>query len=463
MDPLLIKKWSSELPNLNNLITDRDFKLESVFPPDSIHAWSTIYTGLKPEEHGILDSIDYLSMKKTDSLVDINIYKGKTFWDILSKHNKKVCVINPFLAYPPWHVNGLMVSGPVFEGGSSLVYPEGSFTLDELPELGGMVDFPNADELTEFIIRSKALTEKLHEFAFKNYKKDSWDLFFVCFLTLDRIKHFLWRYTDETDPTYPGVNPHDSAVKDFYKIFDRVIGEYLKDLDNGTELVVLSDHGHGMRCTKVVHINELLRKEGYLKTRGSSSGKLLRRLVETLKVKALSIGGRFGLADQIYVLAKMIPGKQRKALKKVDYLIDRENSLAYVADLGTANPYGGITVNKNLPEEEHEKVRERIIYLLEGLSDNENNKKTVLWICKREQMILDGEFKEKYPDILFELDAEYGISWNLYAPLFDINPTHSKISGGHRRQGIFISTNSNGKRPERLEHVKDWIVSTVLT
>ena len=32
--------------------------LESVVPADSIPSWTTIYTGLNPAEHGVLESID---------------------------------------------------------------------------------------------------------------------------------------------------------------------------------------------------------------------------------------------------------------------------------------------------------------------------------------------------------------------------------------------------------------------
>ena len=34
--------------------------LRSIFPPDSIPAWTTIFTGRGPADHGCLDSIDYL-------------------------------------------------------------------------------------------------------------------------------------------------------------------------------------------------------------------------------------------------------------------------------------------------------------------------------------------------------------------------------------------------------------------
>jgi Uncharacterized conserved protein len=62
--------------------------------------------------------------------------------------------------------------------------------------------------------------------ASNSSKKEQWDLFFISFLTLDRVKHFMWRYQDPNDPTYPGPNPFERSIKDFYVLFDTIIGEY---------------------------------------------------------------------------------------------------------------------------------------------------------------------------------------------------------------------------------------------
>ena len=50
-----------------------------------------------------------------------------------------------------------------------------------------------------------------------------------------------------------------------------------------------------------------------------------------------------------------------------------------------------------------------------------------------------------FPDILFKLNEKYGVSWQLYSPLFSINPTHKKISGGHKQYGVFFAYNYDGK------------------
>ena len=111
LDYEYIKEHLNELKFFSQLEQkDQLCNLESVVPADSIPSWTSIYTGLNPAEHGIIESIDYLNFKNKIS-GDYSIIKDLSFWDKLSKHGKRVFVFNPFMAYPAWDVNGIMVSG----------------------------------------------------------------------------------------------------------------------------------------------------------------------------------------------------------------------------------------------------------------------------------------------------------------------------------------------------------------
>ena len=63
--------------------------------------------------------------------------------------------------------------------------------------------------------------------------------------------------------------------------------------------------------------------------------------------------------------------------------------------------------------------------------------KVVKWIVHREE-IYQGKFINKYPDITFELYEEHGLGSSLYLPIASLNATHKKISGEHRRHGVFF-------------------------
>ncbi|RJQ56189.1 MAG: hypothetical protein C4526_02020 [Nitrospiraceae bacterium] len=463
LDPFLIDKWRDVLPNFSSMYSDLPQSvLESTFPPDSICAWTSIFTGENPAEHGLLESIDYLSAKKIKNDESRSSYiKGKTFWDIAGKQGKKVCVINPFLAYPAWEVNGVMISGPVFEGGALSAFPEGFVEQYHFPQLGGIVDFPDKKKLPEFITRTQSITEELAETGLKVYQDYDYDLFFITFLTLDRIKHFLWRFTDEDDIYYPGENPFQDSIKQFYVLFDKIVGRYKSSLRDDTTLLVISDHGHGRRCQKCLNLNELLRLKGYLSTSGRGATGALKKIIEKTKVLTIAFMSTFGFQDWIYKIAKFIPN--RKALKKSTYLIDKASSPVTLSNVCGTNPFGGMDISAGSAAE-YEKLREQIIDELMGLNST-LGANAVKWAVRREQLYR-GLHEKRLPDVLFELDGEYGVGMDLFTPLSSRNYTHKKISGGHKKEGILlIYKNSEGiikaKRPESVMGVKDYVLNLI--
>jgi len=439
-DPNLFERWESLLPNLS-LLKRKGFysRLKSVFPPDSIPAWTTIYTGLSPDKHGIIHSIDYLEKNYTTLKFDPHVFKGKTFWDRVGIHGKKVCVINPFLAYPVWPVNGIMVNGPVFVTGENQSYPEDILQKYEIPPLGGIVDFPTKDTLEEFYQKTIKLTLEEAKFGLELLEDVSWDLFFISFLTPDRIQHFLWRYCDKNDPTYPGPNKYENKIKEAYILFDKIVGDFLAKIDSSTTVIVLSDHGHGMRCPKCFNIKEYFRKKGFIVTK-TGKAKYLHYIIEKTKFYALNMIYYFDL--EISGLIKKIPGK--KALKDSSYTTQTNNSLVNIPNLNGSNPYGGIELNKELLDTRginYEEMRENLIKELKELKTPEGEF-VFEYICKREEIYNSSKY---FPDILFKLNEKYGVSWQLYSPLFSINPTHKKISGGHKQYGVFFAFNYNGE------------------
>ncbi len=460
-DPFLLNKWREILPNFSRLYNDMsEIMIESTFPPDSICAWASIYTGKNPAEHGLIESIDYLSSKKHESHQNrSDNFKGITFWDIVGKKGKKVCIINPFIAYPAWEINGIMVSGPVFEGGDISAYPENILTEYNFPSLGGIVDYPDKKELNEFLIRTKDNTERLADVSFKIYKDNKPDLFFMTFLTLDRIKHFFWRFTDEEDVYYPGENPFKDVIKDFYQIFDRIIGQFKDSLPEDTTLLVISDHGHRRRCVNCLNLNEILRQKGYIATKSNGTMGLLNKLVEKTKVLTVSILSLYGLQDWIYKVAKFIPN--RKALKKSTYLIDGDNSSVTLSNLCGTDPHGGINV-KAKSREEYENLRDKIITELMSIN-NTFGKNIVKWAKKREE-IYRGEYEKRLPDIMFELYEGYGVGMNMFTSAITPDYVHKKISGGHRREAVLLvySKNRNTKNirlPNSIIGIKNFILS----
>jgi predicted AlkP superfamily phosphohydrolase/phosphomutase len=446
MDYDLYKKWENELPNLKRLNDDGiSVPLESIYPPDSICAWTTIFTGKDPSEHGLLYSINYLDAnKKLD--IDNSAFKGITFWDDASNSGKKVCIINPFLAYPSWPVNGAMFSGPVFIDGKVESYPNDEKLKYDLPEMGGIVDFPTKKTLSEFYNNTKKSTVKLSDFGQTLLKREKWDLFFITFLTLDRIKHFLWRYQDKEDPTYPGKNPFEDSIKNFYKLFDDIIGKYLSIIDSETNLMIISDHGHKRRSYRILNLNEYLRQKGYL----ISKIKKFRYFdfkfwIEKIKNLVLRLTVLTNMEDSVSKLIRFIPHK--KSLKKSTFATDFNESYAYTdLEFAGKNPYCGIRINKNIIEKNnlnYDEFVQKLISDLLQIIDKKENIKIIKWVKKREE-VYSGKYLDRFPEILIQLNENYGVDLSLYNGLISNSVSHRKISGGHKYSGVLFLKENPG-------------------
>lgn len=459
LDPILIKEWKEILPNFLKLYNyNPNITIESTFPPDSICAWISIFTGQNPAEHGIIENIDYLSSKKIENCKDKTVtFKGKTFWDIASNCGKEVCVINPFLAYPAWKVNGVMVSGPVFEGGQISTYPEEIFNNYMFPSLGGIVAFPDEKNLDKFISTTKYLTEQLSDVSLRLFKERNPDIFFVTFLTLDRIKHFLWRFTDTKDPYYPGENSFKDSIKNFYILFDAIVGEFLNSMDKNTSLLVISDHGHRRKSLNCLNLNEYLRNKKYVKVSGKGMKGVFKKLLEKVKIFTIASLSNYNLQDWIYKIAKIIPN--RKILKKSTYLIDKNKTFVNLSNICGTNHYGGINIKSNT-KEEYEKLRNDVTRDLMDLNTL-LGKNIVKWVKRREQ-VYSGSNEAKLPDLLFELDDDFGVGMDFFTKLITPNYTHRKISGGHKKEAVLMLFSnhdiSNIKRPVSVIGIKDFIL-----
>lgn len=461
MDPKLLERWEPDLPNLAALSSRGARRaLRSAFPPDSVPSWITIYTGEAPANHGILESFNYLDRDFRQFRIDPALFRGRTFWDLASRSGRKVCLINPFLAYPVWEVNGCMVSGPVFEGGESQSFPPEIASRFKLPPLGGIVQFPTRKTLGKFISTTASLTRQLGEFSLELIRELEWDLFFVCFLTLDRTQHFLWRYGDPEDPTYPGPNPYADAIRQAYMLFDTIVGDLASAAGPETAVIVLSDHGHGRRCTRVVNLNELLRRKGWLVSKARS--RLDHRYVlERAKNACLQFASEHDLEDWVFRVARLVPN--RKALKRSAHIVSWGENLAQASYFAGTNPFGGIEVNREKLDEkaiDYEAFRGALIEEILKLEDPTTGQRIARWARRRED-VHKGRCLEVYPDVLFELEDAYGVNWALHTDLVAPNPTHKKISGGHTLEGVFLLSGSDRGLETREPRIQD-IAPTIL-
>jgi predicted AlkP superfamily phosphohydrolase/phosphomutase len=166
MDPSFVERHWNELPNLRRLRDQGSFqRLATTIPAQSPVAWSTLITGLDPDQHGIFDfvhrdaatlqpfsslsktedsryrlSLGSFSLPLSDSKV-ISLRRGTPFWQTLSQHGIPVTVIRMPTNYPPVQA-GHAISGM---GTPDLDGTLGTFTFytDDAEEVAGSVSGGN--------------------------------------------------------------------------------------------------------------------------------------------------------------------------------------------------------------------------------------------------------------------------------------------------------------------------------
>ncbi|TET22085.1 MAG: hypothetical protein E3J78_03415 [Candidatus Cloacimonadota bacterium] len=106
--PLMEK---GKLPAISRLIKNGVWGyLRTTVPPITGSAWPSFMTGKTPAKHGVFDFIQQ-EIKKDVKLVNSRSIDGETIFDMLSRHKAKIISINVPVTYPPWKINGIMITG----------------------------------------------------------------------------------------------------------------------------------------------------------------------------------------------------------------------------------------------------------------------------------------------------------------------------------------------------------------
>ncbi len=436
VDAVLLDRFQADLPTWSKLKKECPrIKFTGVNPPDSPTSWASIFTGLNPAKHGVLEFIDPLektTMSVTKEIANETI-RGRTFWDFAGNPGgKKVCVILPPLGFPVWPVNGMMVARASSSDAAAIYPPEAAYLIDgrDLTNLKGVI----GRSPQTFIDMGRSLVQRELEFSLEMMKSQDWDLFYTYSSVLDPMQHGFWSDFDEQDPAHNPESPYKNVIEEFYQLFDDVVAQYLAHVDEDVAVVVLSDHGHCMRPVELLNINELLRRQGHLVMR-SGSGKVLVQALEKVKRKILDLVVRFGLGNVAIRVMRTIPGSKSIYTKPAN--IDFDKTVAYLSDLSgiKSYSYGGIRVEREKIADEgrYEEIRSEIISALQDIEDQATNEKYMKWICRREDLY-EGEYQSRYPEIVFRLNDQYGAGWEIDGKIHSLSRSHNIQPGSHNEQ-----------------------------
>jgi len=255
LSPQILFPLRSELPNIDRLCRNGAWgTLLSYAPiPWTGPAWTSIYTGLYPQKHGVTDGWGRpINGSKCFATAEVDYC-----WDICNANGLSVGVFNLPVTYPPKAINRYMVSGFPTPNSrtNAITYPrklqaelvENSFGLkayvvdviqmfsteilkEDFPEIATWQRLSARANQEQFMDIVETLSRHKLEVALRLRKRYPTDVQMVQLAFLDRIGHRC------------GFHDHTPEItRRFYGLMDELVGALIAD---GPELVVIaSDHG----------------------------------------------------------------------------------------------------------------------------------------------------------------------------------------------------------------------------
>ena len=438
------------MPNLNQVVSGGVHGvLKSIVPPVTGGAWLSMATGLSPGKTGV---IDFLKRVDEYRLVPVSSadYEGRSLWDYASYSGLRVGVLNYPTLYPPYPVNGFMVSGLGSPGFEPSTWPPS--LREDLASHGALykvyVDY-HLKKYNDLDLFFSDIEEHMEKYlnALKLLARSDLDLFVAVVQASDWVSHRLWAYIDDGHPLHSKLPLDDVKrtrrwFREFWSMVDEVVGVVLDRYSGDGNTVIVSDHGFGPQYG-VFNLARWLVEQGFMKLRTSGFG----RTSLLLKQRVLATSKKF-----IRILPKSIRTRVTKTGRKLlshgieDYV---DVSISTAIALKHTIPFGSIYV---LQKEYIGEVVERLTNTLKELG-----LQVTLWKTKK---LYQGEKAELLPDIIFLIEDGRVVVLqdikDLDKPLYTNEPYSPRHTGSHRLEGVIAAYGN------KIIHKEDPIRASIL-
>lgn len=440
--------------------------LETIYPPVTAPAWSSFMTGKNPGKHGVYEFLH----RKRGTLEQIPVNAGmlgsETLWEMMSKAGKKMVVVSVPLCYPPFPVNGTLMS--------DFLAPKGARDLSYPPELLQEVE----DKFGEYLLYHKQVytkdnvgnvleeleehTEYRQRVAEYLLERDPWDFAMVYFEGTDRLQHELWHIIDPTSPMHDKQEAEQFAerTRSYYRVLDqdvRKLAALAQAQDPETTVILMSDHGFGA-IHKFVNFNIWLLREGFLKLKQDIPTQLKHALFNLGLTPSLGykLSMNFGFAN-LRLSQGMTNRNEILDWVRRGFLSFRNVDWARTRAFSSGN-YGQIFVNLQGRERfgsvapgEFQEVVEQIGARLLELRDPKTGAPVVSKVYKQSEVFW-GEFIDDAPDVVFALAENYKALGTLeFASNQVVEPAFGN-SGDHRMDGFVGMMGNEIKRGVKIEN-----------
>jgi len=379
-------------------------------------------------------------------------------WDTSGKAGLKVGVFNVPGTYPPYPVNGFMVSGFPTPPGKAWAYPgEVMKRLDQAVD-GYEIDVPltKPSEMRGGEEAYLAQVERLHAKSVESAKLLlDWfkpDLFFMTLQGIDMVQHDFSRYMDQPGSAYSNV------VRDWYVRLDQAVGELREFATPETYLLTLSDHG-SMPITTSFHVNEYLRTQGILRVKSSSEKKsreiytpLRRMILKTLPPNA--IRAVYRLTPDRIAHKLTVSAQHERTLTRLIDSIDWANTKAF----STGGPQAAIYINSsnyNGGSLQDPGKRSELVESLETMLGELTHPSTgekIRAVCHRREDTFRGPYAMEAPDLAVELfGKDEKIHINITLRSGHIWSFAPHLSSEHVREGFWCMAGPGVPKSMRLD------------
>ncbi len=400
--------------------------LMSTVNPLTPPAWTTIMTGRSPGSHGIYDFIraEERGPSVFFALNSSRDRRTETIWEIASRQQRRVTVLNFFGMAPPRPIAGHSISGFIpHRHLKRAMWPPTLFD-----DLQALPDF-NRRELAMDLDLEKKSIQGLPEEDYESWvglhrrREKQWfeiarwlmttdpsELTAIVFDGVDKVQHVFWRYLDPEIFDDDRATPQDRKVRDMCIEYYREVDGYMRGIAElsgpDTRIFIVSDHGFGPTW-EVFYLNAWLAERGYVKWQDESD------LDET---GALTVN----------------------RLKNHVGMLDWDRTVAFCLTPSS----NGVTIRRGenggpgVRGDEYAKMRRKIADELLAWRDPDTGEAVVTSVITREEAY-PGSLMEKAPDLLLTLrDHGFVSILNADRPL----RKRSSVLGTHRPEGIFLAT-----------------------
>jgi predicted AlkP superfamily phosphohydrolase/phosphomutase len=301
---------AGRLPNLGELMAEGwSTELLSTIPTATLPAWTSFLTSASPAQHGVTDIFvpppDSYGLQPASGL----LRRIPTALTQLSAQGYRVCSVGVPGTFPPEAVNGLCVSGfdapSANRAGPEAVSPPEAFA--DFQRAGGWnynvfnEHSTKPDQLQSAADAILSDIQRKEQTTLQLYGQEPWDLFFVHLQASDTVAHHFWHWHDPNSPRASHTSPPDPVAR-VYERLDQMLGRLREQLQPGSRILVVSDHGFGGASTTAVFLNRWLAEQGQL------------HFLSPWKTAARKQAGR-ALRGALAQLPNAVAGLAKKSLK----------------------------------------------------------------------------------------------------------------------------------------------------